>query len=158
VVARARGEPVTVETTVVPDTGPGEAVVAIHACGVCHTDLHYRETGINDEPPSLLAAGQCTKVDPVEKIQELTDGFGVDVAIDGPGATGRSFSSYDVILDPVEHRRPMVRHPSVTHPWEASDTSLVYFHRVPVVILNGGEVHPSRRAASSSAGTSTVMV
>ena len=54
VIARAKGEPVSVETIVVPDPGPGEAVVAIQACGVCHTDLHYREGGINDEFPFLL--------------------------------------------------------------------------------------------------------
>jgi S-(hydroxymethyl)mycothiol dehydrogenase len=54
VVARAKGAPVTVETILVPDPGPGEAVVKIQACGVCHTDLHYREGGINDEFPFLL--------------------------------------------------------------------------------------------------------
>jgi S-(hydroxymethyl)mycothiol dehydrogenase len=54
VVARAKGAPVTVETVTVPDPGPGEAVVAVQACGVCHTDLHYREGGINDDFPFLL--------------------------------------------------------------------------------------------------------
>jgi S-(hydroxymethyl)mycothiol dehydrogenase len=54
VVARKKGEPVSVETVVIPDPGPGEAVVKIQACGVCHTDLHYREGGINDEFPFLL--------------------------------------------------------------------------------------------------------
>lgn len=54
IIATAKGEPVTLETIVVPDPGPGEAVVAIQACGVCHTDLHYREGGINDEFPFLL--------------------------------------------------------------------------------------------------------
>ena len=54
VVAKAKGEPVSIETIVIPDPGPGEAVVAIKACGVCHTDLHYREGGINDEFPFLL--------------------------------------------------------------------------------------------------------
>ncbi|MFV0308218.1 MAG: S-(hydroxymethyl)mycothiol dehydrogenase [Desertimonas sp.] len=54
VVARAQGEPVSIETIVIPDPGPGEAVVAVQACGVCHTDLHYREGGINDEFPFLL--------------------------------------------------------------------------------------------------------
>jgi S-(hydroxymethyl)mycothiol dehydrogenase len=54
VVARSKGAPVTVETINVPDPGPGEAVVKIQACGVCHTDLHYREGGINDEFPFLL--------------------------------------------------------------------------------------------------------
>jgi len=54
VVARAKGEPVNMETIVVPDPGPGEAIVKIQACGVCHTDLHYREGGINDDFPFLL--------------------------------------------------------------------------------------------------------
>ncbi len=65
VVARSKGAPVTVEDIVVPDPGPGEAVVAIQACGVCHTDLHYREGGINDEFPFLLgheAAGVVESV------------------------------------------------------------------------------------------------
>ena len=54
VVARAVRQPVTVETIVVPDPGPGEALVRVQACGVCHTDLHYREGGINDDFPFLL--------------------------------------------------------------------------------------------------------
>jgi S-(hydroxymethyl)mycothiol dehydrogenase len=54
VIAPGKGEPVRIETIVVPDPGPGEAVVAVQACGVCHTDLHYREGGINDEFPFLL--------------------------------------------------------------------------------------------------------
>ncbi|MEV6107534.1 S-(hydroxymethyl)mycothiol dehydrogenase [Streptomyces sp. NPDC051940] len=65
VIAPGRGEPVRIETVVVPDPGPGEAVVAVSACGVCHTDLHYREGGINDEFPFLLgheAAGTVESV------------------------------------------------------------------------------------------------
>ena len=65
VVARAKGAPVTIETIVVPDPGPGEAVVDVQACGVCHTDLHYREGGINDDFPFLLgheAAGVVSAV------------------------------------------------------------------------------------------------
>jgi S-(hydroxymethyl)mycothiol dehydrogenase len=54
VVAKAVGEPVSIETVLVPDPGPGEALVRVQACGVCHTDLHYREGGINDEFPFLL--------------------------------------------------------------------------------------------------------
>lgn len=67
VIARAVGEPVSIETIVVPDPGPGEVVVAIQACGVCHTDLHYREGGIGDEFPYLLgheAAGVVESVGP----------------------------------------------------------------------------------------------
>jgi S-(hydroxymethyl)mycothiol dehydrogenase len=65
VVARSKGAPVTIETIIVPDPGPGEAVVDVQACGVCHTDLHYREGGINDEFPFLLgheAAGVVSAI------------------------------------------------------------------------------------------------
>ncbi|NYJ75894.1 MULTISPECIES: S-(hydroxymethyl)mycothiol dehydrogenase [Allobranchiibius] len=54
VIARAKNQPVEVVDIVVPDPGPGEALVAVQACGVCHTDLHYREGGINDDFPFLL--------------------------------------------------------------------------------------------------------
>ncbi|MEW2398749.1 S-(hydroxymethyl)mycothiol dehydrogenase [Streptomyces sp. NPDC046862] len=54
VVARGKGAPVSLETINVPDPGPGEALVKVEACGVCHTDLHYREGGINDGFPFLL--------------------------------------------------------------------------------------------------------
>src|SRR4051795_1467957 len=65
VVARAKGSPVSIETIVVPDPGPGEAVVDVQACGVCHTDLHYRDGGINDDFPFLLgheAAGVVAQI------------------------------------------------------------------------------------------------
>src|SRR5690348_14323322 len=65
VIARAKGEPVSVETVLVPDPGPGEALVKVQACGVCHTDLHYKEGGIGDDFPYLLgheAAGTVEAV------------------------------------------------------------------------------------------------
>ncbi len=65
VISRAKGAPVELVDVVVPDPGPGEAVVAVQACGVCHTDLHYREGGINDDFPFLLgheAAGVVESV------------------------------------------------------------------------------------------------
>jgi S-(hydroxymethyl)mycothiol dehydrogenase len=65
VVARSKGAPVTTETIVVPDPGPGEVLVRVQACGVCHTDLHYREGAINDDFPFLLgheAAGTVESV------------------------------------------------------------------------------------------------
>src|SRR6187401_2002360 len=65
VIARTKGADVEVVDVVVPDPGPGEAVVRIETCGVCHTDLHYREGGINDDYPFLLgheAAGYVEAV------------------------------------------------------------------------------------------------
>ena len=54
VVARAKGAPVQTETILVPDPGPGEALIQVQACGVCHTDLHYREGAITNDFPFLL--------------------------------------------------------------------------------------------------------
>ncbi len=67
VVVREANGPAAIESIVIPDPGPGEAVVDIAACGVCHTDLHYVEGGISDEFPFLLgheAAGTVTDVGP----------------------------------------------------------------------------------------------
>jgi S-(hydroxymethyl)mycothiol dehydrogenase len=67
VVARTKGAPVELVTINVPDPGPGEALVRVQTCGVCHTDLHYREGGINDDFPFLLgheAAGVVEAVGP----------------------------------------------------------------------------------------------
>src|SRR5664280_2127860 len=57
VIARSKGAPVESVTVRVPAPGPGEAVVRIQACGVCHTDLHYREGAISDDFPFLLGYG-----------------------------------------------------------------------------------------------------
>ena len=54
VISRAKGQPVELVDIVIPDPGPGEVVVDVQACGVCHTDLTYREGGINDDYPFLL--------------------------------------------------------------------------------------------------------
>ena len=65
VISREKGAPVELVDVVIPDPGPGEVVVDVTACGVCHTDLTYREGGINDEFPFLLgheAAGTVERV------------------------------------------------------------------------------------------------
>ena len=67
VIAREKNGPVTLEAIIVPDPGPGEARVKVLACGVCHTDLHYRQGAINDNFPFLLgheAAGIVESVGP----------------------------------------------------------------------------------------------
>jgi len=67
VISRKKGEPVELVDIVIPDPGPGEVLVDVIACGVCHTDLTYREGGINDEYPFLLgheAAGTVEAVGP----------------------------------------------------------------------------------------------
>lgn len=78
VVARQKDADVTVENILVPDPGPGEALVDILTCGVCHTDLQYKQGGINDDFPFLLGheatgvvnavGGDVTEVAPGDKV------------------------------------------------------------------------------------------
>lgn len=70
VISSAKGEPVTLETILVPDPAPGEALIRVQACGVCHTDLHYREGAINDEFPFFLGHEAAGIVESI--------GYGVD--------------------------------------------------------------------------------
>ena len=91
VVAKAKGEPVTVETIVVPDPGPGEALVRVQACGVCHTDLHYREGAINDEYPFLLGHEAAGVVEAVgDDVDNVAPGDFVVLAWRAPCGTCRS--------------------------------------------------------------------
>jgi len=91
VVAPGKGAKVEVTTIVVPDPGPGEALVRVRACGVCHTDLHYREGAINDDFPFLLgheAAGTVEAVGP--GVEGLAPGDYVVIAWRAPCGTCRS--------------------------------------------------------------------
>jgi S-(hydroxymethyl)mycothiol dehydrogenase len=91
VVAAAAKAPVTVETITVPDPGPGEALVRVLACGVCHTDLHYREGGINDEFPFLLGHEAAGDVEAVgEGVVGLEPGDRVIIAWRAPCGRCRS--------------------------------------------------------------------
>jgi S-(hydroxymethyl)mycothiol dehydrogenase len=75
VIARAKGSPVEVVDIVVPDPGPGEAVVRVQACGVCHTDLHYRDGGIGDDFPFLLGHEAAGVVEAVgDDVTEVAPG------------------------------------------------------------------------------------
>ena len=73
VIARSKGNPVELVDVTIPDPGPNDVVVNVQACGVCHTDLSYRDGNINDEYPFLLgheAAGVVETVgDNVTKVE-----------------------------------------------------------------------------------------
>ncbi|MDN6373384.1 MAG: alcohol dehydrogenase catalytic domain-containing protein, partial [Brevibacterium aurantiacum] len=65
VISRSKGAPVELTDIVIPDPGPGEVVVDVKSCGVCHTDFHYREGGISDDYPFLLgheSAGTVSEI------------------------------------------------------------------------------------------------
>jgi S-(hydroxymethyl)mycothiol dehydrogenase len=54
VVVRQPGAPVRVEEFRLDPPGPGEVLVRIKACGVCHTDLHASRGDFGDRFPYLL--------------------------------------------------------------------------------------------------------
>ena len=75
VIARSKDAPVEKVTINVPDPGPGEAVVTVQACGVCHTDLHYVQGGIGDDYPYLLGHEAAGIVESVgEGVRDLAPG------------------------------------------------------------------------------------
>ena len=93
VVAMTKKEPVSLQTIRVPDPGPGEALVRVQACGVCHTDLHYREGAINDDFPFLLgheAAGVVERVGEGVPAEQLAPGDFVILAWRAPCGHCRS--------------------------------------------------------------------
>ena len=91
VVSRSEGAPVELATVLVPDPGPGEALVRVQACGVCHTDLHYRQGAITDEFPFLLGHEAAGLVEAVgEGVAGLAPGDFVVLAWRAPCGTCRS--------------------------------------------------------------------
>jgi S-(hydroxymethyl)mycothiol dehydrogenase len=91
VVAAEKGAPVTLEEVLVPEPGPGEALVAVRACGVCHTDLHYREGAINDDFPFLLGHEAAGTVEAVgDGVSNVVPGDYVVIAWRAPCGTCRS--------------------------------------------------------------------
>src|SRR2546423_13602055 len=91
VISRSKGSPVELTTILVPDPGPGEALVQIQACGVCHTDLHYREGAINDDFPFLLGHEAAGTVEAVgEGVGGLAPGDYVVLAWRAPCGDCRS--------------------------------------------------------------------
>jgi S-(hydroxymethyl)mycothiol dehydrogenase len=91
VIAPSRGDKVVVTDIVIPDPGPGEAVVKVGACGVCHTDLHYREGAINDDFPFLLGHEAAGTVEAVgDGVTTVAPGDYVVLAWRAPCGTCRS--------------------------------------------------------------------
>ena len=91
VVAEAKGAPVKLVPILVPDPGPGEALVRVKACGVCHTDLHYREGAINDDFPFLLGHEASGTVESVgDGVTNVAPGDFVIIAWRAPCGACRS--------------------------------------------------------------------
>ena len=91
VLAREKGAPVSLETIVVPDPGPEDALVRVQACGVCHTDLHYREGAINDDFPFLLGHEAAGVVEAVgDQVTNVAEGDFVILAWRAPCGTCRA--------------------------------------------------------------------
>ncbi|HEX6135906.1 MAG TPA: zinc-binding dehydrogenase [Longimicrobiales bacterium] len=67
--------PLSIEDVATPVPGPGEVLVRVAACGVCHTDLHYIDHGTPTfkKPPLVLGheiAGTVASPDPTGRFRE----------------------------------------------------------------------------------------
>jgi 6-hydroxycyclohex-1-ene-1-carbonyl-CoA dehydrogenase len=61
------GRPLEVTEVSTPNPGPGEALIKVAGCGLCHTDLHYLDHGVKTfkTPPLILgheAAGTVAQL------------------------------------------------------------------------------------------------
>ncbi|HIM81383.1 MAG TPA: S-(hydroxymethyl)mycothiol dehydrogenase [Dehalococcoidia bacterium] len=91
IIAGAKGATVKLQDILVPDPGPGEALIRVKACGVCHTDLHYREGAINNEFPFLLGHEASGTVESVgDGVNNVAPGDFVIIAWRSPCGTCRS--------------------------------------------------------------------
>ena len=91
IIAGAKGATVKLQDILVPDPGPGEALIRVKACGVCHTDLHYREGAINDDFPFLLGHEASGTVESVgDGVNNVAPGDFVIIAWRSPCGTCRS--------------------------------------------------------------------
>jgi len=66
-VFHGNGKGLVIEDLPVPEPRPGEVVIRVAACGLCHTDLHYLDHGVATfkSPPIVLgheAAGTITRI------------------------------------------------------------------------------------------------
>ncbi len=75
VISRAKGEPVEQVDISIPQPGANDVIVKIQACGVCHTDLAYRDGGITDDYPFLLGHEAAGIVETVgEDVTHVSEG------------------------------------------------------------------------------------
>lgn len=76
------GKPLRIEEVAVPTPGPGEVLVKVTACGVCHTDLHAAmgDWPVKPSPPFIPgheAAGIVVAVGPGVTERKVGDAVGV---------------------------------------------------------------------------------
>jgi propanol-preferring alcohol dehydrogenase len=77
-VLRSPGQPLVLDELAVPEPGPGEVLVQLLACGVCHTDVHIRAGSVtSDVMPDGLILGH----EGVGRV--VACGSGVDPAFQG---------------------------------------------------------------------------
>ena len=64
IVATAPGK-FELATITIPDPGPGEVIVAIESCGVCHADLHFLDGDLGNDFPYVLGHEATGKIEAI---------------------------------------------------------------------------------------------
>jgi NADPH:quinone reductase-like Zn-dependent oxidoreductase len=147
--ARVRGGPdvLTVETVPVPEPGPGQVLVAVHAAGITFTELEWEETWTRDGRdrtpiiPSHEFSGVVAVVGP--EVSDLTEGqeiFGM-ARFDRDGAAAEFVlaEATDVAPKPtsVSHRQAATLPLSALTAWQALVLHGQLPHSGSVLVLGG---------------------
>ena len=99
-VLTAYGQPLSIQSVPVPEPGPGEVLVRLDACGVCHTDVHYWR-GEHELPrplPQILGhegIGRIVRLGPQANRFKVGERVGVGFVYDTCGFCRECLSSHE---------------------------------------------------------------
>lgn len=120
-VCREFGQPLSIEDIVLADPGPGEIKVAVAACAICHSDIHYADGAWGGTLPAVYgheAAGRVQAVGP--GVAGLAPGDAVVVTLIRACGTCRYCAADEPVL--CEATFPLDRH----GPLSAADGSPIH--------------------------------
>jgi alcohol dehydrogenase, propanol-preferring len=106
-VVREFGQPLVIEERPVPTPGPGELLVEVLACGVCHTDLHAADGDwpVKPTPPFIPGhetAGRVAAVGPGVEDFKLGDPVGIPWLHDACGRCEYCITGWETLC-PGQH-------------------------------------------------------
>jgi propanol-preferring alcohol dehydrogenase len=99
-VLTAYGQPLSIRDVPIPEPGPGEVLVRLDACGICHTDVHYWR-GEHELPrplPQILGhegIGKVVKLGPQANRFKEDDRIGIGFVFDTCGYCRECLSAHE---------------------------------------------------------------
>src|SRR3712207_8241984 len=88
------GDPLRVAEVPVPEPGPEQVLLRVHACAVCRTDLHVVDGELQDPKLPLIPGHQI--VGTVEKMGERVERFSVGDRVGDRKSTSLNYSHVNI--------------------------------------------------------------